>query len=97
MCDNNYFMGKTILVTGSAGFVGTNMCLELLQRGANVIGTWHRKKPIIEHERFKGLQADLTKREDCERVTEQVDYVIMTAAYVGGSRSVIIVADGICN
>jgi nucleoside-diphosphate-sugar epimerase len=34
----NYFQGKKVLVTGGAGFVGTNLINRLLSLGASVRG-----------------------------------------------------------
>jgi len=33
-----YFAGKTVLVTGAAGFVGSHLCERLAERGAKVVG-----------------------------------------------------------
>lgn len=82
--------GKKVLVTGAAGFIGTNFILKLLRGGVKVRGVWHRKPSCIEHENFESVQADLTKRDDCYRVMEGIDYVIMAAAYVGGAEKMLL-------
>lgn len=86
---SDYYKNKTVLVTGSAGFVGTNICLELLKKGAKVIGTWHNRKPRIENENFEAVKVDLTVREECMKITKKIDFVIMTAAFVGGAESML--------
>ena len=80
------FKDRRVLVTGGAGFVGTNLILELKARGAKVVGTYHNRKPQIEGVEF--LQADLTKKEDCKKVMEGIEYLFMTAAYVPGAQGV---------
>jgi len=75
-----------ILVTGAAGFVGTNMVKELLKRGSKVRGVYHNHPLRITHPNLEPMQADLTKRGDCEKVMQGVDCVIMTAAFVGGAE-----------
>lgn len=50
---------KTILVTGSNGFLGTNLCLKLLEGGNNVIGVGRTERNRIEHNNFKFIKRDI--------------------------------------
>jgi GDP-L-fucose synthase len=81
----NTFKGKKILLTGATGFLGANVLRELLARGAVVRGTIHEKKPVIQDSRIEYVNADLTLQADCERVTAEMEYVVMCAASTAGA------------
>jgi len=58
---------KTVLVTGGAGFVGTNLCAKLLSDGCHVIcldnlnsGSKENILPFKGHDRFEFLRHDVT-------------------------------------
>lgn len=76
---------KKILVTGAAGFLGTNIVRELMARGATIRGTIHRKPPQIHNENIEFLTADLTRKEDCAQACKDMDYVVMAAASTAGA------------
>lgn len=51
-----------ILVTGGAGFIGTNMCLNLLDKGHNIFcidNLMVNNKPFINHPNFTFIKADV--------------------------------------
>ena len=59
---------KRILVTGGAGFVGSHLCKELINRGEYVIcldnlfsGSYDNIKEIIDNERFLFVEHDVTQ------------------------------------
>jgi len=79
------FNGKNVLVAGGTGFVGVNLINKLLSLGVNVRATIHRKDPVIRDERIEYIRCDLTKREDCQKVVEDMDYVFMCAANTSGA------------
>jgi GDP-L-fucose synthase len=79
------FSGKNVLVTGGAGFVGANVVKHLLELGANVRATLHKKKAVIIDSRIEYIQCDLQKPEDCARVCQNMDYVILCAAETAGA------------
>lgn len=79
------FEGKSVLVAGGAGFVGVNLIKRLLKCGANVTATLHKKPVVIDDGHIKYIRCDLTKREDCQRAVEGVDYVFMCAANTSGA------------
>jgi len=74
-----------ILVAGGAGFVGSNLILKLLKLDEKVVATIHNRSPQIVDKRIKYIQCDLTKKEDCLKVCEGIDYVIMCAANTSGA------------
>ena len=87
-------MPKTILLTGSQGFVGSYLCEQLLARGYHVIGVDDYSKygkiarPHDDHENFTLYQEDVvgiekTRLKQYERFDE-VDIIIANAAMVGG-------------
>ena len=81
----NFFKNKKVLVAGGAGFIGTNLILKLLEHGAKVNATIHKKPPQIKNKKVKFIKADLTKASDCKKVVKGMDYVFMCAANTSGA------------
>ncbi len=86
-----------VLVTGGAGFIGSNLCEALLQRGDRVIcldnfATGHMENliPLIENypDRFELIVGDIRNIEDCRKAVEGVDYVLHEAALGSVPRSI---------
>ena len=82
----DYFKSKAVLVTGGAGFVGTNLIKRLLILGANVYSTLHNKTSKIKNENIKYINCDLRMPEDCKKVCDNMDYVFMCAANTSGAK-----------
>jgi len=92
----NWFKDKKLrfLVTGAAGFVGTNLALRLLELGQSVTGIDSfitGRISNIEHinnfarengktDGFKFIKGDLNDAEFCKNAAENIDYVFHEAA-----------------
>lgn len=81
--------GKTVFVTGGAGFVGSNMCELLVHAGAKVIvydnlgsGRYELVKPLAGRKNFLFHKADLLDRERLSKAMggSEIDLVIHLAA-----------------
>ena len=81
----SFYKNKNILVTGAAGFVGTNLVKRLVDLGANVTGTIFNKKPQDPIEPVKYIKVDLTNKVDCAKVCIGIDFVFMCAANSSGA------------
>src|SRR5215470_11905646 len=79
------FRDANVLVTGGAGFVGVNLIRRLLDLGAKVKATLHRKPAVIEDARVRYAQCDLRRPEDCAAAVQGADYVFMCAANTSGA------------
>lgn len=80
---------KNILVCGSTGFIGRNIA-EYLSRQSDcaVYGVYLNTEPY-PHEGIRFVRADLTRREDVNRVIKGMDVVIQAAASTSGSKDII--------
>lgn len=90
-------MATKVLVTGGAGFIGSNLCEHLLENGYEVrcldnfaTGKWQNIIPLIERfpDRFEMLVGDIRKLEDCRQAVEGVEYVMHEAALGSVPRSI---------
>lgn len=86
---------KNILVTGGAGFIGSNLCEELLSLGANVtcldnFATGFRENlvAILEHPNFRLIEGDIRNPEDCKNACENQDFILHQAALGSVPRSI---------
>jgi GDP-L-fucose synthase len=80
-----FYTGKRVLVTGGTGLIGSHIAERLANEGALVRATLHSSRPATADPRISYVQADLTRREDCLRATEGVDFVFMCAANTSGA------------
>ncbi|MFC1760945.1 NAD-dependent epimerase/dehydratase family protein [Planctomycetota bacterium] len=82
-------MTRKMLICGATGFIGRNL-LEYFGRQANyeVYGTYHDSPPVAFHG-VRLVRADLTRREDVERVVRGMDIVVQAAATSSGVKDVI--------
>ncbi|EMQ71482.1 TPA: NAD-dependent epimerase/dehydratase family protein [Vibrio cholerae] len=92
---------KTWLITGVAGFIGSNLLEKLLKLNQTVIGldnfsTGHKRnldevKKLVSEEqwgRFHFIEGDICDYTVCERSVKNVDYVLHQAALGSVPRSI---------
>ncbi len=85
----------TILITGGAGFIGTNLCEYFLSKGYFVVcldnfstGHRHNIAEFLQHENFKLIEGDIRDLEQCKKSVQGVDYVLHQAALGSVPRSI---------
>ena len=88
---------QTVLVTGGAGFIGSNLCEYLLAHDYRVVcldnfatGKIENLLPLLNQypETFKLIVGDIRNWEDCQKAVEGVDYVLHEAALGSVPRSI---------
>jgi len=84
-----------ILVTGGAGFIGSNLCEVLLKMGNKVVcldnfstGKRGNISSFLENSDFQLIEGDIRNLEDCQKAVENVDYVLHQAALGSVPRSI---------
>lgn len=84
-----------ILITGGAGFIGSNLCEYFLNKGHHVIcldnfatGHRHNIAPFLENPNFKLMEGDIRSLSDCQQAVQGVDYVMHQAALGSVPRSI---------
>lgn len=83
------------LVTGGAGFIGSNICEALLDMGYKVrcldnLSTGHIEniQPLMENKNFTFIEDDIRDLDACMKATEGVTYVLNEAAWGSVPRSI---------
>lgn len=84
-----------ILVTGGAGFIGSNLCEELLKLNNRVVcfdnfatGKKDNVKSFFSNPNFSLIEGDIRNLKDCQKASEGVDYVLHQAALGSVPRSI---------
>ncbi|MDX6190137.1 SDR family oxidoreductase [Flavobacterium sp. Fl-318] len=84
-----------ILITGGAGFIGSNLCEHFLKLGHKVVcldnfatGHRHNLKDCMENPNFKLIEGDIRTMADCVAAVDGVDYVLHQAALGSVPRSI---------
>ncbi|MEN2415104.1 SDR family oxidoreductase [Flavobacterium mesophilum] len=86
---------NTILITGGAGFIGSNLSEYFLARGNKVIcldnfstGHRHNLDSFIGNPNFKLIEGDIRNLSDCVLAVQGADYVLHQAALGSVPRSI---------
>lgn len=86
---------SNILVTGGAGFIGSNLCEELLTYGCKVTcfdnfatGKIGNILHLFQDPNFKLIVGDIRNPEDCAKAVEGIDYILHEAALGSVPRSI---------
>lgn len=87
--------GSLFLVTGCAGFIGSNLCEAILDMGYRVRGlddlsTGLQKNVdlFLDHPNYEFIQGDIKDLDTCMKACEGVDYVLNQAAWGSVPRSI---------
>lgn len=93
--DIKFDRDSVFLVTGGAGFIGSNVALALVEMGYTVrvmdnlsTGYIENINSIMDNPRFRFYQSDIRDFDACLEITKGVDYVIHLAAWGSVPRSI---------
>ena len=88
-------VSKSVLITGGAGFIGSNLCEYFLQKGYRVtcldnFATGHRYNiaPFLSNDNFTLLEGDIRDLATCNKAVADIDYVLHQAALGSVPRSI---------
>ncbi|MGL9729289.1 SDR family oxidoreductase [Enterococcus sp. DIV0756] len=86
---------STFLVTGGAGFIGSNLCEAILKMGYKVkcldnLSNGHIENiaSFFENQKFEFINGDITDFDVCNAACKNVDYVLHQAAWGSVPRSI---------
>ena len=84
-----------VLVTGGAGFIGSNLCEDLLKYDNGVVcldnfstGRIENLRDFLYHPNFKLVVGDIRNLDDCKKAMEGIDIVLQEAALGSVPRSI---------
>ncbi|WP_339629587.1 SDR family oxidoreductase [uncultured Maribacter sp.] len=85
----------TILITGGAGFIGSNLTESLLNNGNKIIcldnfstGRKENIKTFLSHPNYRLIEGDIRNLEVCRKACSGVDYILHQAALGSVPRSI---------
>ena len=83
------------LVTGGAGFIGSNLCEELLKASCEIVcldnfstGKFENIRHLLDDKNFHLIVGDIRNLGDCRRAMEDVEFVLHEAALGSVPRSI---------
>lgn len=86
---------KTLLITGGAGFIGSNLCEYFIQRDYIVkcldnLSTGHKKniEHLLENKNFTFIEGDIRDIETCKFAVRECNFVLHQAALGSVPRSI---------
>lgn len=84
-----------ILITGGAGFIGSNLCEYFLDKGNVVIcldnfstGHFRNIEDCLKNSNFKLIEGDIRNITDCHKAVKGIDFVLHQAALGSVPRSI---------
>ncbi|KAJ4702338.1 putative Hydroxysteroid dehydrogenase [Melia azedarach] len=86
LSENEGIEGKTFVVTGGLGHVGSGLCLELVRRGADQVRAFDLRtnspwSDDLKHHGVHCIQGDIVKQKDVEKALRCADCVFHVASY----------------
>lgn len=86
---------KRILITGGAGFIGSNLTEYFLNQNNEIVcldnlstGFIHNLSTFLNHPKFTFIEGDIREFETCKKAVENVDFVLHHAALGSVPRSI---------
>jgi len=92
---NRIVSGQKVLITGGAGFIGSNLVESMLDAGNHVVcldnfstGKRENIKGFMDNPDFRLIEGDIRNYQDCEKSVKGIDFVFHQAALGSVPRSV---------
>jgi len=93
--EKNKLTSKSILITGGAGFIGSNLCEKFLAQNNKVVclddfsmGRRENIVHLLENPNFTLIEGDIRNLEDCKKAVADVDLILHQAALGSVPRSI---------